>query len=191
MTPQPGDYGVERTRGFTALAIRVATRSKFSHAFVVVRDGNVVEARGKGAVCRPLGVRDAIYSSGAIDLPLDERRRIVNTAMDFTTRHIARRTWLGRRYVTVGVPYGWLDIVSIGLLQYGIKPKCVRDRVQRLDQLICSQLVDAAFSGSPARTAVDAVLLATRGVRGVHLFADGRLPMDVTPGDLAKRAGWR
>jgi hypothetical protein len=26
---------------------------------------------------------------------------------------------------------------------------------------------------------------------GVHLFADKRLPMDVTPGDLAKRAGWR
>jgi hypothetical protein len=190
-SPQPGDYGVQRGNSLAAWAIKVATRSKFSHAFVVVRDGNVVEARGSGAVCRPLGVRDAIYSSDAIQLSPFDRNNIVNNAMGFTTRHIARRTWLGRRYVTVGVPYGWLDIVSIGLLQYGIKPKCVRDRVQRLDQLICSQLVDAAFSGSPTRTAVDAVLLATHGVRGVHLFADNRLPMDVTPGDLAKRAGWR
>jgi len=157
VTPQPGDYGVERTRGFTAWAIRVATRSKFSHAFVVVRDGYVVEARGKGAVRRPLGDRDAIYSSGAIELTPYERQRIVNDA-----EHL------------VGTPYGWLDIVSIGLLQYGIRPKWVRDRVKRTDQLICSQLVDLAD-----------------GKAGVHLFADSRLPMDVTPGDLAKRAGWR
>jgi hypothetical protein len=170
MTPQPGDYGVERTRGFTAWAIRVATRSKFSHAFVVVRDGNVVEARTKGAVCRPLGDRDAIYSTDAIALAPYDRNDIVSAAM-----HL------------VGTPYGWLDIVSIGLLQYGITPKCVRDRVQRLDQLICSQLVDLAFSGGPGRL-VEGVQLATRGV---HLFADGRLSMDVTPGDLAKRAGWQ
>lgn len=186
VTPQPGDYGVQRTRGLTALAIKVATRSKFSHAFIVVRDGYVVEARGTGAVCRPLGIRDAIYSTGVIELSPADRHDIVNNAMGFTTRHIARRTWLGRRYVTVGVPYGRLDIVSIGLLQYGIKPKCVRDRVQRLDQLICSQLVDCAFSGDSTRV-VDLQLAR----HGVHLFADDRLSMDVTPGDLAKRAGWR
>ena len=164
MTPQPGDYGVQRNRGLAAWAIRVATRSKFSHAFVVVDDGYVVEASGKGAVCRPLGVRDAIYSSDAIELSSSDRADIVSTAM-----------------FLVGTPYGWLDIVSIGLLQYGIRPKCVRDRVQRLDQLICSQLVDLAFSGGRV----------LQLAQGVHLFADGRLPMDVTPSDLAKRAGWR
>jgi hypothetical protein len=170
VTSQPGDYGVERTHGLTAWAIRVATRSKFSHAFVVVRDGYVVEARSKGAVRRPLGIRDAIYSSDAIKLSPSDRNDIVSAAMRL-----------------VDTPYSWLDIVSIGLLQYGIKPKCVRDRVERTDQLICSQLVDLAFSGGPGRL-VDGVQLATRGV---HLFADDRLPMDVSPGDLAKRAGWR
>ena len=168
-SPQPGDYGVERTRGFTAWAIRVATRSAFSHAFVVVRDGYVVEARSKGAVCRPLGIRDAIYSSDAIELSPAERSDIVNAAM-----------------YLVDTPYSWLDIVSIGLLQYGIKPRWVRDRVERTDQLICSQLVDLAYEG-PSERLGGMVLLAP----GVHLFADGRLPMDVTPGDLAKRAGWR
>ena len=156
-SPQPGDYGVERTRGFTAWAIRVATRSAFSHAFVVVRDGYVVEARSKGAVCRPLGIRDAIYSSDAIKLSASDRNGIVGNA-----EHL------------VGTLYGWLDIISIGLLQYGIRPKLVRNRVERTDQLICSQLVDLAYERA-----------------GVHLFADGRLPMDVTPSDLAKRAGWR
>jgi uncharacterized protein YycO len=169
VTPQPGDYGVQRTRGLAAWAIRVATRSKFSHAFVVVRDGYVVEARGSGAVCRPLGIRDAIYSTDVIELSSAERSDIVNAAM-----------------YLVGTPYGWIDIVSIGLLQYGIRPKWVRDRVQRLDQLICSQLVDLAYEG-PAERLGGMVLLAP----GVHLFADGRLPMDVTPGDLAKRTGWR
>jgi len=157
VTPQPGDYGVERTRGFTAWAIRVATRSAFSHAFVVVRGGFVVEARGNGAVRRPLGDRDAIYSSDAIKLSASDQNGIVGNA-----EHL------------VGTPYSWFDIVSIGLLQYGIRPKWVRNRVQRTDRLICSQLCDLACERA-----------------GVHLFADGRLPMDVTPADLAKRAGWR
>jgi hypothetical protein len=169
VTPQPGDYGVERTRGLAAWAIRVATRSKFNHAFVVVRDGNVVEASTKGAICRPLGVRNAIYSSDAIELAPSERSDIVNAAM-----------------YLVGTPYSWLDIVSIGLLQYGIKPGWVRVRVQRLDQLICSQLVDLAFSGMSDRQ-----YLRMQRAHEVHLFADRRLSMDVTPGDLAKRAGWR
>jgi hypothetical protein len=169
VTPQPGDYGVQRNRGLAAWAIRVATRSKFSHAFVVVRDGYVVEASGKGAVCRPLGDRAAIYSSDAIELSPAERSDIVNAAM-----------------YLVGTPYSWLDIVSIGLLQYGIKPRRVRDRVERTDQLICSQLVDLTYEGPSGRLG-GMVLLAP----GVHLFADKRLPMDVTPGDLAKRAGWR
>ena len=171
MTPQPGDYGVQRNRGLAAWAIRVATRSKFSHAFVVVRDGYVVEARGNGAVRRPLGDRDSIYSSDAIKLSASDRNGIVGNAERL-----------------VGTPYSWLDIVSIGLLQYGIRPKWVRDRVERTDQLICSQLVDLAFSGDTDR------LFTAAGVQlahSVHLFADDRLPMDVSPGDLAKRAGWR
>jgi hypothetical protein len=167
--PQPGDYGVQRTHGFTALAIKVATRSKFSHAFIVDYDGNVIEATPKGVKRNPLGVRDAIYSTDAIDVGTDERRRIVNDAV-----------------ALIDTPYGWLDILSIGLLQYGIRPKIIRDRVERMDRLICSQVVDLAFSGGRARL-VDVVQLA----HGVHLFADKRLPMDVTPGDLAKRAGWR
>ena len=164
MPPQPGDYGVQRNRGLAAWAIRVATRSKFSHAFVVVRDGYVVEASGKGAVRRPLGVRDAIYSSDAIELSATDRNDIVSTA-----EHL------------VDTPYGWLDIISIGLLQYGIRPKIIRDRVKRMDRLICSQLVDLAFSGGRV----------LQLAQGVHLFVDRRLSMDVTPGDLAKRAGWR
>ena len=158
MTPQPGDYGVQRTRGFAALAIKVATRSKFSHAFVVDYDGNVIEATPKGVKRNPLGVaRDAIYSTDVIDQSADERRQTIANAA-----------------ALIDTLYGWLDILSIGLLQYGIKPKIVRDRVARLDRLICSQLCDLACLRA-----------------GVHLFNDDRLAQDVTPGDMAKRIGWR
>jgi hypothetical protein len=166
-TPQPGDYGVQRTHGFTARAIKVATRSKFSHAFVVDYDGNVIEATPNGVKRNALGVRDAIYSTDVVNTSADERRQIVSNAA-----------------ALIDTPYGWLDILSIGLLQYGIKPKIVRDRVARLDRLICSQVVDLAFSGD--RDHFD-----MQFAQGVHLFADRRLSMDVTPGDLAKRAGWR
>jgi hypothetical protein len=170
VTPQPGDYGVQRTHGFHAWAIKVATRSKFSHAFIVDYDGNVIEATPNGVKRNALGVRDAIYSTDAIDIGPDERRRIVNDAV-----------------ALIDTPYGWLDILSIGLLQYGIKPKIIRDRVARTDRLICSQVVDLAFSGwtGPPRRRV------VQPAHGVHLFADERLAEDVSPGDLAKRAGWR
>jgi uncharacterized protein YycO len=67
----------------------------------------------------------------------------------------------------VGTPYSFLDYSSIALAHYRIRPRWVRDFVASTDHLICSQLVDEAYLRA-----------------GVHLFDDGRLPGDVTPGDL-------
>jgi uncharacterized protein YycO len=69
----------------------------------------------------------------------------------------------------VGTPYSFLDYASIALAHYRIRPRWVRDFVADSDHLICSQLVDEAYLRA-----------------GVHLFNDGRLPGDVTPGDLWK-----
>ena len=69
----------------------------------------------------------------------------------------------------IGTLYGWADIASLGALQYGLKPDLIRDFLEHSSELICSQLVDQAHLRI-----------------GVHLFDDGRLPMDVTPGDLAR-----
>lgn len=67
----------------------------------------------------------------------------------------------------IGVPYGWLDIAALTLACAGIRFGWVARRVERQDRLICSQLVDKAYLEA-----------------GVHLFQDGRLPGQVTPGDL-------
>lgn len=70
----------------------------------------------------------------------------------------------------VGTPYSFLDYASIALAHYRIRPAWVRDFVASTEHLICSQLVDEAYLRA-----------------GVHLFDDGRLPGDVTPGDLWRR----
>ncbi|WP_097964575.1 hypothetical protein [Streptomyces sp. or20] len=69
----------------------------------------------------------------------------------------------------VGTPYSFLDYGSIALAHYRIRPAWVRDFVADTGHMICSQLVDEVYLRA-----------------GVHLFDDGRLPGDVTPGDLWK-----
>lgn len=67
----------------------------------------------------------------------------------------------------VGTPYSFIDYLSIGLATWHIRPRWVREYIASTGHQICSQLVDYAY-----------------GLAGVELFADGRLPGDVTPGDL-------
>lgn len=63
--------------------------------------------------------------------------------------------------------YNWLDYLALALAAAHIRPKWLRKYIGDSGHLICSQLVDLAYLNA-----------------GVHLFDDGRLPMDVTPGDL-------
>jgi len=76
-----------------------------------------------------------------------------------------------------GTPYGFLDCAALGLAQFGLTLPSVTRRVSRPDRLFCSQLVDYAWF-----------------LAGFHAFDDGRVPQDVSPGDiadLALRAGWK
>jgi cell wall-associated NlpC family hydrolase len=69
----------------------------------------------------------------------------------------------------VGTPYSWTDCAAIGLAKIlgHALPPFVRSRLSRPDRLMCSQLTDLCYHEA-----------------GVDLFADGRLPGDVSPGDL-------
>lgn len=68
-----------------------------------------------------------------------------------------------------GRKYGFVDIAVLGLVHVvgWHTPQWVRDYLQRSDRLICSQLVDLVYTRA-----------------GIHLFNDGRVPAEVTPGDL-------
>jgi hypothetical protein len=71
----------------------------------------------------------------------------------------------------VGTPYSWLDYLSLGAEHFHLPVPGLRRYVANSHHEMCSQLADtAAFMG------------------GWHLFADGRDPGDVTPGDFWKLA---
>lgn len=71
----------------------------------------------------------------------------------------------------LGTPYSFLDYGALAAVRLHMPSKAIRRYVMSTGHMICSQLVDEA---------------ASRG--GWHIFTDGRLPQDVTPGDLSKVA---
>lgn len=73
-----------------------------------------------------------------------------------------------RRYV--GVPYSFADYVALAGARVGIRNGWVRRYVTTSKHMICSQLADQSMSDA-----------------GWHVFQDGRLPQDVTPGVLRAR----
>jgi len=68
----------------------------------------------------------------------------------------------------LGTPYSWLDYVAIGLHRFHIRFGFIERYIQDSGHMICSQLVDEVYKRA-----------------GIALFSDGRLPQDVTPGDIA------
>ena len=68
----------------------------------------------------------------------------------------------------VGRKYNYLGLVAMFLGCLGFKNKWAAKHLDNTMRLFCSQAVDYAYS-----------------LAGVHLFDDGRLPGQVSPGDLA------
>jgi hypothetical protein len=60
-----------------------------------------------------------------------------------------------------------LDYAALGLWHYGIRAPWLRRRIQDSGHMICSQMTDHLLCKV-----------------GFHLFDDGRLPQDVTPGAI-------
>lgn len=149
--PELGAFGVTATTGWKAWVIRAVTRSTVNHAFIYVGNGEIVEANPSGAAWASVDkYPHAIWSHTA--LTTQQRHAIANAADTL-----------------VGTPYSWVDDACIGLADlFGWHvPEPVRHRLNRRDRLMCSQLVDRAYTKA-----------------GVHLWNDGRLEGDVSPGDL-------
>ncbi len=149
--PEVGEFGVVRTNGWAGLGIRIITRSTVNHAFVYVGDGLIVEAQPAGARLAPASLYPGALWSGP-GLTAGRGEAIAAAARTL-----------------VGTPYSWVDCAAIGLADlFGWHvPYSVRQRLNRRDRDMCSQLVDAADV-----------------LAGVALFADGRMSGDVSPGDL-------
>jgi hypothetical protein len=148
--------------------------TRYSHAALVVDGGYVVEALPGGARLTPLiryvgrggnvAVCDAPVQTAIVDAVVAGQ---INPweATDHEDTIRARVAAAGR--ALVGTPYSFLDYLSVALLHLGIRPAWLLRAVETRRHMICSQLVDTAYEAA-----------------GLHLFADGRFPGDVTPGDL-------
>jgi hypothetical protein len=148
--------------------------TRYSHAALVVDGGHVVEALPDGARLTPL-IRYVGRGGNVVVCDAPVRVAVVDAvasgqinpweATDHEDTIRARVAAAGR--ALVGTPYSFLDYLSLFLLHLGVRPAWLLRAVDNRRHMICSQLVDTAYEAA-----------------GLHLFADGRFPGDVTPGDL-------
>ena len=154
--PQLGDFAVMRTPDTFGTLIRFFTKSPVNHAVIYVGNGLVVEARPRGAGLASIGR----YKNKGYLVTWS------TGLLDLTDDQ--RRSLSVNAMKRIGTKYSWLDIFALFLHIYGISAGgWVRHRITRSDKMICSQLVDRDYEDT-----------------GIHLFTDGRLNQDVTPGDL-------
>lgn len=156
-TPLPGDFALTRISGITGRLVAAGQ--------ALVGDAAPVQHAfvyvGNGMVVQAM-------PSGAELIPIEEASPVVQwSAGHFDLTEDQRDAMVVEAVVLVGTPYSFLDYASIALAHYRIRPAWVRDFVADTGHMICSQLVDEVYLRA-----------------GVHLFDDGRLPGDVTPGDL-------
>jgi uncharacterized protein YycO len=174
MNLKPGDLGFTRITGFTGWWVNLGQAltgdaNRFTHVFVVMDDDTVIEAMPSGARYAPLDREyktDVLYAR----LPLTDEQRalVVNTA----------RTLMAK---PGGIKYSFFDYLYIALRHWGWKAKFLKRQIQKFGHQICSQLADYLVSGGGT---YDKKGNWTPNPNGFRLFTDGRLPMDVTPGDL-------
>lgn len=154
---QAGQYGVVQTGGGIGRLIQLATHSWANHAFIVIDDGKIIEARPEGVAIKSIAEYNGARMAFSTDVLTDaQRAKVVETAQSF-----------------VGDGYGFLDIGALGLESLGWHWRWLF-KLAGADKnvMICSQLV--AMCGQAA---------------GVDWLCGKASPVEVTPGDLAKRPG--
>jgi hypothetical protein len=129
-------FGLTRIGGLLGVLVSlgqwiVGDASRFSHAFVVLDDGTVLEAMPGGARIAPLAdvlARRPLAFSWALPLTEAQRADVVAHA-----RALA------------GVGYGFSTYAHLALLRVGIRWGRLDRRIRRSGSMICSQLVDEAY----------------------------------------------
>lgn len=133
-TPRPGDIGLSASTGYIGKFIRLAQAAigdwaVYTHAYIVLHDGYIVEAMPKGAQIDRLDKYDDRNTTfSQFDLTDEQRDRIVCEALKL-----------------VGTPYSFLDYLALGATHYNIRPAGIRKRVEDSGHMICSQLCTETY----------------------------------------------
>lgn len=155
--PLPGDFGLVSITGTVGRLIRVGQYLN-GDGFRNFEHAFVVLDGGMLLEAEPGGARIR---------PLAQYDGTNVTYSDWPLTDVQRDRIVQARSL-VGTPYSVLDYLSLVLVRLHIRPGWVARYVVNTGHMICSQMVDFCYVQA-----------------GVHLFDDGRIPGDVTPGDLA------
>lgn len=133
--PLPGDFGLCHIRGITGLAVSAGQRligsgSYFTHAFVYVGGGEVIQAQPGGA--------EKVLLAEA----MDGRKRVAFSDFNLVDRQRENIVLAAR--LLLRTPYSFLDFLAIAesrILHSDRLEKYVSDS----GHMICSQLVDECY----------------------------------------------
>jgi hypothetical protein len=169
-----GDYGVVDTVGLIDGLIRFGDEGAWNHAFTFLEDttlkqdggkwtcengGSLAEAGGKGMVL------------GDVSYYLEHARHLAVSGDSLTPAQRQQIVLEARFEVGTKVPYGYGDIILLGLARLGIHWRWLHGRLAKAHLLICSQAVAHQYR----RACVDTM--------------PGHADIDVTPETLALRSG--
>jgi hypothetical protein len=157
--PLPGDFAVVHMSGEAGRLIRIGQWLDGS-GYADYEHAFVCLGDEQIVEAEPGGARQSALSEYAGSDPAWSTDRIA-----LTDEQRGLVVAAARRYI--GVPYSFLDYGSLALARLHLRPAFVKRYVADTRHMICSQLVDQCYQDA-----------------GVHLFTDGRIPGDVTPGDL-------
>jgi hypothetical protein len=147
--------------------------SRYTHAGLILSSDQVIEAEPGGAVIRPSLILRERKNLLVSDAPVQWWKRSTVFPQILGEPEASERQMRQRIDATAraleGTPYSLLDYYTLAAVEFGWPGgSWARKRVEDSKHLICSALTDRVLD-----------------VAGVHLYSDGRLPGDVTPGDLA------
>lgn len=158
--PLPGDIGLSRTPGVVGFLISLGQLllgdpSPFTHTFIVIDGTRVLGAQPGGA------------RYGSLKRYIDEDKAVFTTGRIPLTKE-QRDSIVAEANKLLGTPYSYLDYLAIALHRFHVRFAFIEDYILNSGHMICSQLTDEVYRRA-----------------GIQLFDDGRLPHDVTPGDIA------
>lgn len=157
MTPQPGDFGLTRIPGYAGWAARIG----------IYLNGDGWHRYQHAFLVLDDNQLIEAMPGGARIRALTQADRTEATYSDWPLTDEQRQAICRVGRDLEGTPYSILDYLSLTLVRLRIRPPGLTKYIASTKHLICSQLIDVAYLQA-----------------GVHMFNDGRLSMDVTPGDL-------
>lgn len=160
--PLPGDIGLTKIKGFVGILVRI----------MQILNGDFAKPTHVYVVLDDGTVFEA-QPGGAVITPLIEYDKRWKEYVDWPLTEDQRHRIVSRARTYVGTGYNWTTYFYLAAYRLHFRPKWLKCRVQNDKRLICSQAADKIYADE-----------------GVHLFNDGRMPYDLTPGDFGRLPTW-